>query len=140
MADIGTLQYRVIYGDIDAMGFMYYGHYLRILEAGRNEFCRDNGVSYRDVEAAGFFFPVVEVHLSYKRPARFDDLLTLQTWLSRRTRIRLEFAYSLRRGDEVLLDGTTVHACLGKGGRPVRLPPEFDARFPVRGVLESPPA
>jgi len=131
MPAVSTLTYRVIYGDADPMGVVYYANYLRFAENGRNEFCRDNGVTYKDIEAAGFFFPVVEAHVKYLRPAKYDDLLTVRTWISRRTRIRLEFQFEILCGDVMLCQGHTVHACLGKEGRPVRLPAGFDERFPV---------
>jgi acyl-CoA thioester hydrolase len=131
MPAVCTLTYRVIYGDADPMGVVYYANYLRFAENGRNEFCRDNGVTYKDIEAAGFFFPVVEAHVKYVRPAQYDDLLTVKTWISRRTRVRIEFNFEILRGDTLLCSGMTVHACLGKDGRPVRLPPGFDERFPV---------
>ncbi|MEW5855543.1 MAG: thioesterase family protein [Myxococcota bacterium] len=132
---MSTLTYRVIYGDVDLMGFMYYANYLRLFEAGRNEYCRDHGITYKEIEAAGFFFPVVEAHAKYVRPARYDDLLTLKTWICRRTRVRLEFAFELLREGELLATGNTVHACINREGRPQRLPAGWEARFPV---MESP--
>lgn len=135
---VSTLSYRVIYGDADPMGVVYYANYLRLAEYGRNEFCRAQGITYKEIEAAGFFFPVVEAHAKYVRPARYDDLLTVNTWISRRTRVRLEFNFEILREDTLLCHGHTVHACLGKDGRPTRLPPGFDERFPVRAPWDAP--
>jgi acyl-CoA thioester hydrolase len=123
--------YRVIYGDADPMGVMYHANYLRLMEAGRNEYCREQGVTYREIEGAGRFFPVVEAQVKYHRPALYDDVVAIHTWISRRQRVRLEFSYELWRGQDLLLTGTTVHACVDKAGRPQRLPEDWQGRFPV---------
>ncbi len=126
-----VLPYRVIYGDCDPMGIMYHANYFRLAEGGRAQYCRDQGLSYRDVEAAGFAFPAVEAHIKYLRPAQFDDLIETRVWLSSRGRVRLVFNFEIVRDAQVLAAGHTVHACLGKDGRPVRLPAGFEERFPV---------
>src|SRR6185436_21096087 len=74
---------RVIYGDTDQMGFVYYANYLRFFEAGRNEYLRAKGAPYREVEAElGIRLPVVEATVHYKAPARYDDLLVVETELA----------------------------------------------------------
>ncbi|MBI5495267.1 MAG: acyl-CoA thioesterase [Deltaproteobacteria bacterium] len=132
--DVTRLGYRVIYADCDAMGVVYHGNYLRLAEAGRNQYCRDHGLAYKDIEKAGFFFPVIEAHVKYLRPALFEDELDVAVWLSRRTRVRLEFDFEIRRGPELLVAGHTVHACINREGRPIRLPTGFEDRFPVHAA------
>ena len=134
-AQKSVMPYRVIYGDCDPMGIMYHANYFRLAEGGRAQFCRDHGLSYADVEKAGFAFPAVEAHIKYMRPAMFDELVETRVWLSQRTRIKLVFNFEIVRGQDVLAAGHTVHACLGKDGRPVRLPAGFEDRFPVLAVL-----
>ena len=74
---------RVIYGDTDQMGVVYYAQYLRYFEAGRNEFIRAKGLRYRDFEARfGLQLPVAEAGVVYRRPARYDDLIAVETALS----------------------------------------------------------
>jgi len=119
--------YRVIYGDTDQMGVSYYANYLRWFEMGRTEFMRQAGMPYVTVEKEGLFFPVVEVHCNYRQPARFDDLLDIETTIGARERASLRFDYRvLHAGDSRLLaTGWTRHACVNRSGRPTRLPQEY---------------
>jgi acyl-CoA thioester hydrolase len=117
---------RVIYGDTDQMGVVYYANYLRYFEAGRNEFIRARGLRYRDFEARfGLRLPVAEATVSYRVPARYDDLLTIETSLAEVKRASARFAYRLLRDGEVLATGHTVHACVDLDGRIRRMPPEL---------------
>jgi acyl-CoA thioester hydrolase len=119
------LELRVLYGDTDQMGFVYYANYLRYFEAGRGEFMRVRGHSYREFEARGLKIPVVEAWTKYRAPARYDDLITVETRLSEVRGASLRFTYEVRRkGEESPLTlGSTLHACLDAADRPVRLPP-----------------
>jgi acyl-CoA thioester hydrolase len=117
---------RVIYGDTDQMGVVYYANYLRFFEAGRNEFLRAKGLRYREVEERlGVILPVSEATVSYKASARYDDLLTVETSLAELRRVSARFDYRVLRGAEVLATGHTVHACVDPGGRIQRMPPEL---------------
>lgn len=114
---------RVIYGDTDQMGVVYYANYLRFFEAARNEYLRAAGARYRDVEETyGIHLPVAEAHIEYKRPARYDDALVVEAWLGEMGRASLRFCYRVKRGDELLATGHTLHACIDRTGRPKRLP------------------
>ena len=115
---------RVIYGDTDQMGVVYYANYLRFFELGRSEFLLAHGRSYRDMEAEGFSLPVVEATCRYLLPARYADVLLIGVEVPSVSRVTLTFRYEVtRQGDPaVLCTGTTVHACLGKAGKPSRLP------------------
>jgi acyl-CoA thioester hydrolase len=84
--------YRVIYGDTDQMGVVYYANYLRWFEMGRTELLRQIGATYSSVEEAGFFFPVTEVSCRYHKPARFDDEITVETALTALGRATLDFS------------------------------------------------
>jgi acyl-CoA thioester hydrolase len=108
---------RVIYGDTDQMGVVYYGNYLRFFEAARSDFLRDKGARWRDVERThGVYLPVVEAKVNYKRPAFYDDLLVIETVLAELGRASLRFEYRVLRGDDLLATGHTVHACVDKQG------------------------
>jgi len=115
---------RVIYGDTDQMGVVYYANYLRYFEFARSEFLRAQGRSYREMEAEGLSLPVVEATCRYMAPARYEDVLLVGIEVPAVTRVTLTFRYDVTREGEsaVLCSGSTVHACLGKGGRPARLP------------------
>jgi acyl-CoA thioester hydrolase len=121
---------RVIYGDTDQMGFVYYANYLRFFESGRNEYLRARGAPYREVETElGIRLPVVEAHVHYKAPARYDDLLVVETTLAQVRRASARFEYSVRRGEELLVTGHTVHACIDFQGSVQRLPESLVARL-----------
>src|SRR4051794_20276154 len=116
-------QIRVIYGDTDQMGVVYYANYLRYFEAGRNEFIRSTGHPYRDIEREfHVHLPVVEAHVAYKQAARYDDLLTLETALGRVGRASVKFDYRLMREGTLLAAGHTVHACIDAAGGVCRIP------------------
>ena len=115
---------RVIYGDTDQMGIVYYANYLRYFELGRSEFLRAKGGSYREMEKEGLKLPVVEAVSRYKAPAYYEDMLVVRTWVAEVRRVSLRFEYAIvREGeDRILCEGSTVHACLGPDGRPMALP------------------
>jgi acyl-CoA thioester hydrolase len=119
-------QIRIIYGDTDQMGVVYYANYLRFFEAGRGDFLRAKGLRYRDFEERHrLTLPVVEASVRYQLPARYDDLVTIETALVEARRASARFDYRILRGDEVLATGHTVHACVDLDGRVQRLPREI---------------
>lgn len=124
---------RVIYGDTDNMGQAYYGNYLRWFEMGRNELFRSMGLTYLTVESRGIFLPVAEVYCKYAVPARYDDLLTIETSLDTRLKAAIKFDYRIFCEDTktLLAQGYTKHACLNREGRVVR-PPQF-----IKEVIEK---
>jgi acyl-CoA thioester hydrolase len=117
-------QIRVRYYDTDQMGVVYYGNYLRFFETARAEWIRAHGISYRELEAQGIIIPVIEAHVRYRQPARYDDLIDIATTARAIGRARVEFAYAIRRAGAgpLLAEGTTVHAFLDRDGRPRRMP------------------
>lgn len=128
---------RVIYGDTDQMGVVYHANYFRYFEAGRMELLRARGANYRDMEREGLMLPVIDVSASYKAPARYDDFLRVRTSVSEVKRVSLAFTYEVWRGgepDQLLCTGRTVHACMGREGKPMRLPDNL-----VR-LLQPPPS
>jgi acyl-CoA thioester hydrolase len=128
----GTLRHevRVIFGDTDQMGVVYYANYLRYFEAARAAYWRALGKSYKDLEAWGVALPVVEAHCRYRRPARYEDVLGVDVRVSELRPASLWFAYEIHRGDERIADGTTRHAVLGNDGRLRALPPALRDAIP----------
>lgn len=113
---------RVIFGDTDMMGVVYYANYLRYFESARAAYWRGLGKSYQDLVDWDVALPVVEAHVGYKRPARYEDLLVVETRVSELRGASMRFAYVVRRGDELIADGETRHAVIGGDGRPKALP------------------
>lgn len=121
-----TTDIRVIYGDCDPMGVVYYANYLRYFEVGRGELMRALGRTYRQVEEGGLLLPVTEASCRYRSPARYDDLLHLETRVTRAHGARVCFAYTLTRdAGAVLVTGATEHAVVNSDGRPTRLPDDL---------------
>lgn len=116
--------YRVIYGDTDQMGVVYYANYLRWFERGRSEFLRQIGVPYATIEAQGLHFPVTEVQCRYSQSARYDDVVLIETSLTELGRASLRFEYRVTRQDDgaLLATGSTLHACIDGTGRIARIP------------------
>ena len=112
-----TTDIRVRYAETDAMGVLHHAGYLVYFEIGRTEALRADGGSYADVEKSGRFLVVVEAAVKYRSPARYDDLLTLETTVSRVTPAKLEHTYALRRGPTLIATGRTVLACLDAEGK-----------------------
>jgi acyl-CoA thioester hydrolase len=123
---------RVIFGDTDQMGVVYYANYLRFFESSRAAYWRSLGKSYKDLEAWGIALPVIEAHVSYKRPALYEDLLSVHVELSELRGASLRFAYRVTRAGELLADGYTRHAVIGSDGKPKRVPEALLASIPAK--------
>ena len=74
-----TTHIRVRYGETDQMGYLYYGFYALYYEQGRAEAIRQLGFTYKELEQQGIMMPVIEMNAKYKRPALYDDLITVKT-------------------------------------------------------------
>jgi acyl-CoA thioester hydrolase len=110
------------------MGVVYYANYLRFFEASRNEYIRAKGLRYRDFEERfGLMLPVAEAGVSYRSPARYDDLLEVQASIVELRRASARFEYQVLREGTLLATGHTVHACVDLTGKLRRLPPELVA-------------
>ena len=122
---------RVIFGDTDQMGVVYYANYLRFFESARAAYWRDLGKSYRDLVEWGVALPVIEAHCNYRRPSHYEDLLVVETHVSELRAASLRFAYRVLRGLELIADGHTRHAVIGTDGRPRALPPALREAIPM---------
>jgi acyl-CoA thioester hydrolase len=126
------IQIRVRYSETDQMRVVYHGNYAQYFEIGRVEWLRNKGISYKWMEENGIMLPVVSLNINYKKPARYDELLTLKTILKNKTAIKIEFDYELYNESNELL--TTANSVLVfvdmKTGRPVA-PPEY-----ISAILE----
>lgn len=121
---------RVYYEDTDAAGIVYYANYLRFIERGRTEFLRALGHDQHRLMAEGVAFAVRSVQAEYLKPARLDDLLTVDTTIAELGRAQLVFAQRIRRGDELLLDAKIRIACIDPGrGKPIPMPRAIHAQL-----------
>jgi acyl-CoA thioester hydrolase len=121
-----SITVRVYYEDTDLAGIVYYANYLRFIERGRTEYVRARGIDQARLrQDAGLVFAVRRVEADYLAPARFDDLLTVQTEATRIGGARVEMRQAVLRGDAPLFRATVTLAVLDETGRPRRLPPEL---------------
>lgn len=123
---VTELEVRVRYAETDQMGVAHHASFLVWFEAGRTEFIRERGRSYAQIERDGWLLVVVEAQCRYRRPARYDEVLTVRTHLRSLGPATLAFGYEVvRKADsEALADGYTVHAAVDRTGKPRRIPPE----------------
>ncbi|MEO5802776.1 MAG: thioesterase family protein, partial [Verrucomicrobiota bacterium] len=113
----------VTYAQCTVGNHIYYARYLDLLEAARGEFFRELGIPFSQLQNEDTIFPVIESHLRYKAPARYDDLLTIEIWLAKLQGVRLNFAYRiLNQNNTLILEGETLHVCAGLNEKPKRLP------------------
>ena len=117
-------QIRVRYSETDQMRVVYHGNYAQYFEIGRVEWLRNKGISYKWMEENGIMLPVVSLTMNYKKPARYDELLTLKTILKNRTSVKIEFDYELyNEREELLTTGNSVLVFVDmKTGRPIAPP------------------
>ena len=118
----GGISIRVRYAETDRMGLLHHANYLVYFEQGRTELLRPLGRSYLEMEEAGFYLVLHKIEVKYRKPARYDDLLTLQTTVSRLTPVRIEHTYELLRNLELLATGSSTLACVDREGRLQPLP------------------
>jgi acyl-CoA thioester hydrolase len=119
---------RVYYEDTDLAGIVYYANYLKFLERGRTEALRALGIGQGRLRAeTGLVFAVTRVALDYRRPARFDDWLEVETRVTALRAASVRMAQAVTRAGTVLCDGEVTVACIDAAGRPRRLPEEVRA-------------
>ncbi|OHW62046.1 putative esterase [Andreesenia angusta] len=114
---------RVRYSETDQMGVVYHANYLAWFEVGRVEYLRDIGLDYRAMESQGIMVPVLEVNCKYRHPAKYDDIVTVETRLSEVKRAKFYFEYMVFRKEdsELLATGRTEHIFVDSEFRPINL-------------------
>lgn len=105
------------------MGVVHHSSYVVWLEAARVEWLNQIGLPYTQIEAQGLAFAVVEIGLVYRSPARFGDVVEVETWLSEATSRTLQYRYRVWKGQTLLAEGFTRHLCQDARGKAVRIPP-----------------
>ncbi len=106
------ISYRVPYADTDQMGVVYYANYLVYFERVRNEMLREIKIPYTFWEESGYFLPVKESVCHYRRPARYDDLLTFEGRFEIIGSTRLKASCTVKRDTDILAEGHTIHVCV----------------------------
>jgi acyl-CoA thioester hydrolase len=117
-------QVRVIYADTDAMGIVYHTNYIRWFELGRNELMRQLGLQYSNIENYGYYLPLTTVHCHYHQPAKYDQLLIIETQIDYIKRATVKFNSNIwdEHMKNRLVEGYTIHACTNNEGKVRRIP------------------
>jgi acyl-CoA thioester hydrolase len=123
-APVVEFEERVRYSETDGMGIAHHRNYLVWFELGRTELCRRRGLTYREIEEAGFFIVVVDAACHYKKPLRYDDRFIVRTFLRESGPKKFVFSYEVLRAEDrqVVATGETVHMVVNRDGRVSPLP------------------
>lgn len=121
---IHKISFRIRYSETDQMGVVYHGNYAQYLEMGRVEWLRSNGFSYKGMEEKGVMLPVISLNIKFKKPALYDELITVETQLKKTPSVKIEFDFILtNEKGEILAEATTVLAFINmKTKRPIKCP------------------
>ena len=122
---------RVIYADTDALGIVYHTNYIKWFEIGRGELLRELGIPYSQIENMGYYLPLTEVNCHYLYPARYDQIVLIETQIIFVTRASIKFRFLIwdEKQEKTLVEGESVHACLNKQGKIVRIPREITEKI-----------
>jgi acyl-CoA thioester hydrolase len=127
LVEVATV--RVAFADTDAMGVVWHGNYIYWFEVARTELLRQAGFPYRALVDRNIHLPVIEVTCRYRKPARFDDLLTLACGLEWFKGVRMRLGYEIRRDGEALVTGHSDHAFTDGSGRVIKPPADVRQAF-----------
>jgi acyl-CoA thioester hydrolase len=118
----GEITIRVRYAETDRMGLLHHANYLIYFEQGRTELLRSHGLTYKDLEDQGFLLVLTKIEVKYRWPARYDDLVTLKTIVTRTTSVRIDHRYEVFCEGRLLAEGASTLACIDRDGRLQALP------------------
>ncbi len=121
-----TVETRVRFAETDAMGVTYHGNYLPWFEMARVALLDQIGTPYRGLEKQGCLLPVLETGLTYHRPSHFDDRIRITVSLAEKPKARLRLTYKVERGEELIVEGFTVHAFVNREFKAIRPPENID--------------
>ena len=124
--------------ETDLMGIVHHANYLTYMEAGRVDWLRRRGVAYEAWARRGIHLPVVDAHVRYKKAARFDQTLVIETTCLGQSRVTVQFGYRIVRGDELICTGETLLACVGADLALMRIPEDIAAL--LDSAEEEPPS
>jgi acyl-CoA thioester hydrolase len=118
-----TTQLKVRYSETDQMGIVHHSQYVNWFEVGRTDYIKELGLTYREIEEAGFYLPVIGVQVAYSTPAKYDDLITIETSLHSYNGVRLSFKYDAHREVDGahIAEGITEHCWTTTAMQPVKM-------------------
>ena len=119
---------RVRYGETDKMNYSYYGNYALYYEVGRTEMMRELGMSYKELEDKNVMLPVLDLHVDYKKPASYDELITIKTFIKKKPTVKIKFDYEIyNESGELINKGYTTLVFVDMiKNKPIRMPEVFN--------------
>lgn len=128
MPDQTSVDIRVRYPECDAQSVAHHSVFPVWMEIARVELLRVNGIAYRDCEEKGVYFVVVNLQIRFRKPAKYDDVITVEVKHTNIGRIRIDHEYRITRGEELLAEASTTLACVNGEGKPTPMPEGFISR------------
>ncbi|MGH9816158.1 MAG: acyl-CoA thioesterase [Candidatus Acidiferrales bacterium] len=125
---------RVRYAETDQWGTVYHSNFFIWFEVGRVELMRSMGFTYKEMEEKDDSHTVVvDVRCIYEKPARYDDVIRVRTWVAESKERTVRFAYEVFNDEtgERLARGETLHVICDGQGRPRALPEKYRAHIPI---------
>jgi acyl-CoA thioester hydrolase len=122
MPDVWSVDFRVRYAEVDAMGYLHHAKYWEYFEDARTELLKQNGFRYRDLETQGVFFVVYKAACKYLAPIRYDDAVRVTVRVDRVTRARVDHSYAVTLDGKLMTEASSTLACVGRDGRPRLMP------------------
>ena len=112
------------YKDIDKMGIVYYSRYFEYFEESRTELFASIGLQITNVENEGITLPVISCYCDFRKGAKFEEVLLIRSWVNERPRSTLKISYTvvLKKTNELLASGYSIHAFVNRFGKPVKPP------------------
>lgn len=125
--EVSQHKIRVRYGETDQMGFVYYGNYALYLEEARTELIRSLGLTYLELEKKSVMMPVVNMNVTYRKPAKYDDLIVLETWIANVITRKITFITNIKseNGDLLIEAEVTLVFMDVETGKSIQCPKEI---------------
>ncbi len=127
---VATKEIQISYADTDMMGVIYHGNYIKWLELGRTQLIEEVGYNYLDMEKAGYYAPVYNLEITYKKSIKLGDRVFVKTWIDLNQGLKTAYGFQIVNGDgDVCAEGSTTHIVVKKDGDQFK-PVQFKKAFP----------
>ncbi|MGE6256434.1 acyl-CoA thioesterase [Heyndrickxia sporothermodurans] len=125
---VSSVDIQLSYADTDMMGVIYHGNYVKWIELGRTKLIEDVGYNYLSMEEAGYYAPVYNLEITYKKAIKYGDKVVVKTWVEENKNLRTIYGFTIVNGnDEICAEGTTTHIVVRKDDfKPI----QFKKAFP----------
>ncbi|GIN87751.1 4-hydroxybenzoyl-CoA thioesterase [Heyndrickxia sporothermodurans] len=125
---VSSVDIQLSYADTDMIGVIYHGNYVKWIELGRTKLIEDVGYNYLSMEEAGYYAPVYNLEITYKKAIKYGDKVVVKTWVEENKNLRTIYGFTIVNGNEELCaEGTTTHIVVRKDDfKPI----QFKKAFP----------